>query len=303
MGIESRSSGWRVLNSLWIIISFFFLIHWSSVLYAGIRVKKLKWIILSAIYAIPTFVFMILNGTMEKDTFGENLVMVSFFMSWLATIITAFIIRKDFLIELDKLVAAPIRRFVPKTNVQTNFNNQRGYKGKHSGLMQKVMLLRGEIFLQIEKADTSLREIYLDLSPMVDKYVEKVKELISSDEKLSNIINNYSETEIDSKVEQMREKLSKTTNHELKREYEQSIVKYNEHKKSFQEIKDQSEMINLRLNSTLMTMQQIKFDMLKMSSLELNDKGVLLKSLEDKSNELSEYIDIVKDTYSNTGLA
>lgn len=73
--------------------------------YIGLRAGKIKWWIAAVVYLAPVVALFWFTGkypdAAERDPTLENVVIGSFFLFWLISIIHAFLARKEFLIHLD----------------------------------------------------------------------------------------------------------------------------------------------------------------------------------------------------------
>lgn len=173
----------------------------------------------------------------------------------------------------------------------------------YTKILRQVKNLRSEIVKRLKSSDGYAREIIHDIKPLVDRYIDQVKELIERDQKLKSVIQGMPLYQIDEKIEELQTRLSKATSAELKNEYESAIEKYKQQKQSIREFMEQREMIKIRLESTVMSLKQIKFDLIKMESLNTEDQRKELHSIfEEKSNELSNYIEVLQNTYDDVGM-
>lgn len=175
---------------------------------------------------------------------------------------------------------------------------QRRKHDRNADYLQKAQQLRNEINKKIEDSDRFDTFIVQDLKPLVNKYVEQIKELVERDKKIERVLQNSSIDKIDSAISELNRRLQSTQNPELKREYEKSIAKYFKHKKSLQEFAEQREMINLRLESTVMSLSEIKFDLLKMETITSEQEGRnLYKQFEEKTQDLTNYLSALRNDY------
>ena len=99
MEFERKSKGWRLLQSLWILLSFIPLLPWLPFLYIAARTKKNSWAVWSLVYAIPNFIFFFTDYPYESAAY--DMVLAASMMSTLVAIIHSFVIRKDYLNRLE----------------------------------------------------------------------------------------------------------------------------------------------------------------------------------------------------------
>ena len=106
MFATSKGKDWRLRHSLWIAwtfaLSFF---SWLAFLYVGARTQRLRWKLWGLAYGVPpAFVILIPNDTAGAD----NSWLMNFFISLtvgcgLASIIHAFLIRREYLLRLEMI--------------------------------------------------------------------------------------------------------------------------------------------------------------------------------------------------------
>ncbi len=99
---QNNQSGqwWGVLNSWWILLTFTLsFLNWVSFLYVGFTAKQRKWMIWGVIYALPLLSAIIVGGINVSAITG--IWVLFFIIMGIASIIHAFIIRKEYLIRLE----------------------------------------------------------------------------------------------------------------------------------------------------------------------------------------------------------
>jgi len=184
---------------------------------------------------------------------------------------------------------------------QQQRQQQQQPRDEHQLMLQQVMAIRADILKTIENSHEYENDIILDIKMMMDNYIEQTKELIDRDRKLKQTVDGMPMNNVNDTIYDLRSKLTQTVNPSLKQEYEKSIERYTKHRKSLQDFKDQREVIRLRLDSTIMSLRQIKYDLIKMESLASDEKRKhVMKSFEEKSDDLSAYLKILKQSYDET---
>lgn len=174
-----------------------------------------------------------------------------------------------------------------------------GSISEHKQILRKVSQLREAILNKIKRSDQFDNGIVRDIKPLVDKYLNQVKELVERDEKLERIIAKNPIAEIDMQISRLKQKATETNSDMLKYEYQNAVQKHEKHKNSIEEFVEQREMISLRLNSTVMSLEQIKFDLLRIESLAADEqRSEFTRIFEEKSADLSNYLSLLKDSYS-----
>lgn len=173
----------------------------------------------------------------------------------------------------------------------------------YKNVLNKVHTLRNEIIQKVKNTDTLTSELVGDIEPLADKYINQVKRLIERDKKLKVIISGISQQNIDENINDFKQKYETTENQELKKEYETAISKYEQHKNTYKDFSEQREIIKMRLDSTVINLEQMKFDLIKLESLNTYEqREEVSKMFEEKSKELSNYLEILQNNYNDDEL-
>lgn len=167
-------------------------------------------------------------------------------------------------------------------------------------LLKRVTRLRNEIVKQLKQLKSSNSGLLREIKPIVDNYIKQVKLLVERDRKLKTVLRTTPPAHIERSIQALQQKAQMATLPALKQEYMHSIEKHRRHKKTLEEFIEQREMMRTRLDSTIMSLEQIHFDLMRVETVTSEEqKEEVLRSLEEKSNELSIYLDALKDTYRN----
>lgn len=106
MGVTNKGKGWEARNSLWLIWTFVMLFNWIAFFWIGGRAKQRKWILFGCLYLVLCFVVPFFAVEVFKDNeIMENIFFGAFFIAWIASIIHAFLSRKEYLIRREAIVA------------------------------------------------------------------------------------------------------------------------------------------------------------------------------------------------------
>jgi len=167
-------------------------------------------------------------------------------------------------------------------------------------MLRTAQQLRDEIYRTIGSEKHKDNYIVQDLKPLINKYVEQIQELVERDQKLEKLLSGSTTEKVDHAIAELSRRLTTTTNPELKREYEKAIARHMKHKQSLTELHEQREMIHLRLDSTIMSLKEIKFDLIRMESLETEDqRQSIYQQFEAKTDELSNYLKLLRNDYDD----
>ena len=187
-------------------------------------------------------------------------------------------------------------RNTPATN---NSQNPNYMSSEHQNLLREVGEIRNDIIRRIQSSKEFKSGIVSEIKPLVDNYISQVRQLIERDKQVKQVIETHSLSEIDEKIFEINSKMNSTTSIELKSEYKKSLDRYISHKNSLKEFYDQREMISLRLDSTLMSLREVKFDLLRLQNLNAEEqRSGFFKLFDEKSSDLSDYLSSLKQTYN-----
>ncbi len=283
-------------------------------LIAGLSAKKREWIFFAILYALPTIAIFALIGPSEEgnagpvkeDSWAENVIFGAFFLGWVLSIIHIFMIRRKYLylISYQQSQNYYHRQHSPRFNTPPANNpatppNQNNYLS----ILEQAKQIRTEIYNKIKKSSHFDSFIIDDIKPLVDKYIDQVGELIERDKKIYATLQGSSEKSIHKSISHLQSKVEQTSNPQLTDEYLSTIKRYEKHLDTIQEFRDQREMIKLRLNSTIMSLKQVKYDLIKMEQLSTDEqRKQFFNAFEEKSKDLSNYLKVLEETYSDSSL-
>jgi hypothetical protein len=157
-------------------------------------------------------------------------------------------------------------------------------------LVQKARGLRDSIVAQAQamKANNPFGE---DMSLTLDNYVLQIGELSSIERELGRVVASFGRRTFEAEEASIRGKIAGTTSKTLKQEYEKSLLEIEKQKKSFGDLAEQQEILNLRIKSAMGNLQQMQIDLARIKGLSDGQKEGSFVSLKDRSEELSRYLE------------
>lgn len=223
-------------------------------------------------------------------------------LGWIDAIMIASMSQDEFdrkynphLYSRDENVNAPPRRY--KSHGRSHVIQ----KDEYQQVQDNVKQIHKEIIQLIEKSKDYDNDIVKDIKSMLDNYTNRINQLVERDKKLRTVEHGFSIDTVDKTINALQRKMQATNNNYLKDEYQSSLSKYQKHRSSFQDLKDQREVVRLRINSAIMSLKQIKIDLIKMESMaSLEQREQFFKTFEDKSNDLSNYLEFLEKSYQDT---
>ncbi len=184
--------------------------------------------------------------------------------------------------------------------LKTETVSQSAGESKKKALLKKLNNLSKSIKETLKKSDSYTREVVRDITPLMDKYMEQVHDLMERDEKLERILANNSVKEISMKISELQSKYDLENSETLKHEYSRAIERHRKRKKSIQEFKEQRKIINLRLQEIEMSFEHIEYDLVRIETLnEAEQRNEFNKMFKDRSDDLENYLKALKSTYDD----
>lgn len=176
----------------------------------------------------------------------------------------------------------------------------RYHSRKKQYLLNKLRKLRKSIELTLKKSDNYTKEMVKEITPLMDKYLLQVEDLLNKDEKLQNIVSKNSLSDIDKEINQLQAKMNVEKSEMFRVEYEKAIERHKKRKNSIKEFNQQREVINLRLDEIEMSFEQIEYDLIKIETLtDREQRREINKMFKERSDDLGHYLEALKSTYDD----
>jgi uncharacterized membrane protein YqaE (UPF0057 family) len=106
MNITNRGKKWEILNSLWILWTFSLFLSCFAFFWIGGRAGQRKWAIIGLVYlffnlALP-FIAVGFREEIHPTLFDASMVLI--YITWFASIVHAFMLRKEYLIRYEAVL-------------------------------------------------------------------------------------------------------------------------------------------------------------------------------------------------------
>ena len=137
-----------------------------------------------------------------------------------------------------------------------------------------------------------------DLLPTVDSYVEQVALLAKRTYEADRIMELIPADALNADKEAVLVKLKGTPGEGLRREYEKTLSELEKQETSYAELKDQRELLELRLRSSVMTLKQLRIDLARLSGMPSGGEEAAVSALRDKTAELNRYLSDLRAGYA-----
>lgn len=130
-----------------------------------------------------------------------------------------------------------------------------------------------------------------DMTLTLDNYVLQIGELSAIERELGHVVASFNHADLETEVTMLRGKIASTGSATLKQEYERSLGEVEKQKKSFADLAEQQEILNLRMKSAMGNLQQMQVDLARIKGLSDGQKEGSFLSIKERSEELSRYIE------------
>jgi chromosome segregation ATPase len=169
----------------------------------------------------------------------------------------------------------------------------------HAGepeLIREAERLRAAIREQISRLDSAHEHVGRDIPELLDNYVQQIRELHRRTEELDRIVAEVPMRELQDDRERLRKRIDETDQQKLRTEYERSIAEIDRQERSWQELRDQREILDLRSRSSINSLKQIHLDLARMKAVPGLEEST--SALRERSAELSRYLEDLRKGYS-----
>jgi class 3 adenylate cyclase len=130
-----------------------------------------------------------------------------------------------------------------------------------------------------------------EITPILDSYVDQIKLLDQKNIELDTIMRDIPIAALDRDLAMLRGKRDRTEDRAMIEEYDKQIHQIEKHQSSQNQLKNEREMMRVRLNMGLNQLRQMEIDLARMTSLSDEAETSSFALLKDKSDELAQYLD------------
>jgi hypothetical protein len=134
-----------------------------------------------------------------------------------------------------------------------------------------------------------------DMIPVLDKYLEQIRILADRSTEIDRIVRDIPMDALAQDKVELEKKLAETENDGMKKEYAKSIGEIEKQETSFQELKDQKEILYLRLKSSVNALKQMQIDLARVRNIPETASAEGL--VHEKTAQLNQYIEDMRSSY------
>ena len=136
-----------------------------------------------------------------------------------------------------------------------------------------------------------------DFEPVLDNYVEQIRLLDQKNRELDEIMQGIPVTELERDLTALQKRRQEAQSEKVVAEYDRSIMQIQKQQSSYGELKNEQEILRLRLASSLNQLKQLEIDVARMKSMSSDEEAVSVAMLKGKSRELSQYLEDLRTGY------
>jgi class 3 adenylate cyclase len=136
-----------------------------------------------------------------------------------------------------------------------------------------------------------------DFLPTLDSYVEQVSVMAKRTYEVDRIIEYIPMEALAADKEGLRRKIDAQPGESLLREYRKSMSEIDRQETSFNELKEQREVLELRMRSSVNTLKQMRIDLARLQGMSDRDDNASARAVKDKTAELNRYLDDLRSGY------
>ena len=150
---------------------------------------------------------------------------------------------------------------------------------------------------QSKRLDPTKAYLGEDLEPLLGNYISQIRTLSRRGTEVDEIMAAIPRAELKKDLAALRSNLERATEPSLKREYQKSIEQIERQNRSFDELENQKELLDLRISGSLNSLKQMQIDLARMTGLSAEKEIDSIDRLRSKSRELTEYLSDFNEGY------
>lgn len=140
-----------------------------------------------------------------------------------------------------------------------------------------------------------------DFEPVLDNYVDQIRMLDQKNRELNSIMDGIPVSELERDLKMLQRQRSGEESEKVLAEYDRSILQIQKQQASYGELRNEQEILRLRLSSSLNQLKQLEIDLARMRSISTDQESASVGMLRDKSRELSQYLEDLTAGYDELG--
>ncbi len=168
---------------------------------------------------------------------------------------------------------------------------------------EKAEELGKAIQAQIKRKGGDRQVIGEEFLPVLSDFMSRVHELEVRRREIAGILQQISSEGLRSDLEELHQRRENATNEQVAAEYDRSIAQIERQQSSYRKLRNEQEMLRLRLNSAVSSLKQLHLDLARVNTLQSSDDAASVSMIRAKSREISDYLADVRAAQSELGQA
>jgi|GEM_PF-6714680 len=164
-------------------------------------------------------------------------------------------------------------------------------------ILEEAEQIINTILSRIKTSENIKNKLDEDIGNVFDKYISQIKKFLKRKSQILETINTISIDDYENKILELQKKIEKTDNKSLKKEYQKSIDQYKRHEESSKKLHDQMELIDIKINQSLMAVKQLHLDITHLDEVVEKDVDTSIETILMRSKQISSYVDNLKTSY------
>jgi hypothetical protein len=139
-----------------------------------------------------------------------------------------------------------------------------------------------------------------DLAPSLDAFVGQVRLLAQSANEIDRLVEGIPMADLSKDKAALVAKREGAASDSLRAEYGKSIEEIDKQERSYQELKEQSEVVRLRLGSSVNQLKQMRLDIARVQASPGVEGAAGIEGLKRRTDELSHYLEDLRSGYTES---
>ncbi|OHD15204.1 MAG: hypothetical protein A2Z96_07035 [Spirochaetes bacterium GWB1_48_6] len=150
-----------------------------------------------------------------------------------------------------------------------------------------------DIRVQLETMKSSSTPFGEDITPVMENYLKQLEELVKIEGEIDGILKSLHTLDMTKEEELLKQKLERQPSEVLRLEYNKSLFELEKQKKSVQDLRDQKELLELRIGSGVKSLRSLQIDLARIKGT--GQEVAAFSHLKSRSEELNHYIEDYKE--------
>lgn len=157
-------------------------------------------------------------------------------------------------------------------------------------LLAEAAELRETILAELRDGGEEAARWQSELQPELDAYIRHIGSLLQARRDLDRAGARVSAEEVTGHLATLRRKLEHAVSEDLRHEYHTTIDQYERQLRSLAHLREQTEMVDLRVRSAVLALQQLSLDISRLRTTPAGESAAL-QGLREKSQDLTHYLE------------